>query len=217
MRRVPHSFAAFGERVGYHRPVPLRSLPTGVPRVYTASMTRGLYRIYGDHDLHFITCSCYHRQPVLAAPRRRDLLLDIMEEVRQAYQFVVVGYVVMPEHFHLLISEPDIGDPSTVMKVLKMRFARHLHKDESHSFAYNAKEWGTPLELVWQKRFYDFNVRSDKKRIEKLKYMHRNPLRRGLVSDPEQWPWSSFRSYLYGETGRVRINLQPERLEIIAS
>ena len=175
-------------------------------------MTPGLYRIYGGHDLHFITCSCYHRQPVLSAPCRRDLLLDTLEEVRQAYRFVVKGYVVMPEHFHLLISEPEIGDPSTVMKVLKMRFARRVHKDESHSFANNAKQWGTRAELIWQKRFYDFNVRTDKKRIEKLKYMHRDPIKRGLVNDPAEWPWSSFRSYLYGEPGRVRINAEPEHL-----
>jgi len=59
---------------------------------------------------------------------------------------------------------------------------------------------------VWQRRFYDFNVWSERKRIEKLRYMHRNPVRRGLVAQPEQWVWSSFRSYAYGEVGRVRIN-----------
>jgi putative transposase len=42
--------------------------------------------------------------------------------------------------------------------------------------------------------------------IEKLRYMHRNPVQRGLVAEPEQWRWSSFRSYAYGEAGRVRIN-----------
>jgi len=55
---------------------------------------------------------------------RRNLFLKIMEQVRLRYSFVVVGYVVMPEHVHLLISEPDRGTPSTVMQVLKQRFAR---------------------------------------------------------------------------------------------
>ena len=169
-------------------------------------MTRGLYRIYGNHDLHFITCSCYHRQPLLASPSRRDLFLDILEEVRQRYRFVVLGYVVMPEHFHLLISEPEIGDPSTIMKVLKMRFARRVHNNGDHA-----------AELVWQRRFYDFNVCTDKKRVEKLRYMHRNPVKRGLVSEPGHWAWSSFRSYLYGETGRIRINVEPEHPVMQAS
>ena len=58
----------------------------------------------------------------------------------------------------------------------------------------------------WQPRFYDFVVWSEHKRIEKLRYMHRNPVKRGLVSEPEEWRWSSFRSYLYGERGPVKVN-----------
>jgi hypothetical protein len=61
-------------------------------------------------------------------------------------------------------------------------------------------------EHVWQRRFYDFNVWTARKRIEKLRYMHRNPVVRGLVQEPEQWPWSSYRSYAFGEEDGVRIN-----------
>ena len=59
---------------------------------------------------------------------------------------------------------------------------------------------------VWQPRFYDFNVWTERKRVEKLGYMHRNPVKRELVEGPEQWLWSSFRYYKYGETGLVRVN-----------
>ncbi len=76
-------------------------------------MPTGLKRSYGNDHLHFLTCSCYHRQPWLASSRRRDLLLQILEAVRQRYGFVVVGYVAMPDHIHLLISEPERGTPST--------------------------------------------------------------------------------------------------------
>ena len=58
---------------------------------------------------------------------RRDLFLRVLERARQRYRFVVTGYVVMPEHFHLLITEPDVGDPSVVMKVIKERFTKLLH------------------------------------------------------------------------------------------
>ena len=67
---------------------------------------------------------------------------------------------------------------------------------------------------IWQKRFYDFNVWSAKKHAEKLEYIHSNPVKRGLVERPEQWPWSSFRAYLYGETGPVRVRFQQWPLEI---
>jgi hypothetical protein len=67
---------------------------------------------------------------------------------------------------------------------------------------------------VWQARFYDFNVWTKRKRIEKLRYMHRNPVKRGLVASPEQWRWSSFRSYMFGEPGMVGVNRQDWELKI---
>jgi putative transposase len=89
-------------------------------------MPKRLHRYYGSGHFHFITTSCYHRRPLLGTARRRDLFLKILEEVRARYGFIVVGYVVMPEHIHLLLSEPDRGTPSTVMQVLKQRFARRV-------------------------------------------------------------------------------------------
>jgi putative transposase len=168
-------------------------------------MTKGLIRYYGTRHLHFITCSCYRRQPQLHTARRRDLFLEILEQSRRKYRFVVHGYVVMPEHFHLLIAEPEVGDPSVVMKVVKERYTRQLNQRRK-----------PPSAPVWQKRFYDFNVWSEKKRIEKLRYIHRNPVNRGLVAQPDQWEWSSFRAYWNGERGLVRVNYQEWPLEIEA-
>ena len=74
--------------------------------------------------------------------------------------------------------------------------------------------WERVREPVWQRRFYDFNVWSARKHVEKLRYMHRNPVKRGLVERPEQWKWSSFRAYAYGETGPVRVKFQEWALEI---
>jgi len=169
-------------------------------------MTQGLHRYYGRGHLHFITCSCYQRQPLLGTPWRRDLflLLQIFEQVRRRYRFVVVGYVVMPEHFHLLISEPQKETPSSVMQALKLGYARRLLGAQRRA---RATLWkNDPPQHIWQARFHDFNVWSERKRIEKLRYIHRNPVTRGLVQEPDQWRWSSFRSYLYGEAGVVRIN-----------
>ena len=89
-------------------------------------MWRNLKRYYGAGDLHFITCSCYRRQPLLGTAHRRDLLLSVLERVRRRYRFVVAGYVVMPEHIHLLIGEPQEKTPSTVMQALKLGFARRV-------------------------------------------------------------------------------------------
>jgi putative transposase len=172
-------------------------------------MPKGLKRYYGHDYLHFLTCSCYHRHPWLATAARRDLFLQILEEVRQRYSFVVVGYVVMPEHIHLLISEPERGTPSTVMQVLKQRYARRVLSKPRRNSA-QGQLWLDPPQHVWQRRFYDFNVWSERKRVEKLRYMHRNPVKEGLVQEPEQWEWSSYRSYAFAEHGKVKINQWPK-------
>jgi len=172
-------------------------------------MPSGLHRTYGAHHLHFITCSCYRRLAFLKTARSRDCFLSILEEVRQRYRFVVVGYVVMPEHFHLLVTEPEIGNPSTVLQVLKQRTARALLPKVKRRDPRQGKTSGEESQprAFWQARFYDFNVWTTKKRIEKLRYMHRNPVKRGLVASPEQWRWSSYRFYLLGEAGAVHVNV----------
>jgi putative transposase len=178
--------------------------------VYSTAVYKHPTRYYGSGHLHFINCSCYHRQRWLASRARRDLFLRVLEEVRQRYKFVVVGYVVMPEHIHLLISEPERCDPSKVMQAIKQGFARRvLRPVRKCRQAGQGVLFGAELQHVWQRRFYDFNVWSERKRIEKLRYMHRNPVARGLVESPEQWAWSSFRAYAYGEVGVVKLNDWP--------
>jgi putative transposase len=113
----------------------------------------------------------------------------------------------MPEHIHLLISEPQDKNPSTVMQALKLGFARRvLAQLRRRRNPAQALLFDRVPQHVWQKRFYDFNVWSERKRIEKLRYMHRNPVKRGLVASPELWRWSSFRAYALGEAGRVKVN-----------
>jgi putative transposase len=147
--------------------------------------------------------------PLLSRGRSRDCFLSILEQVRQRFRFVVVGYVVMPEHIHLLITEPEIGNPSKVMQVLKQRTARALLPKRKRKDPRQGSLCGepSPPRAFWQARFYDFNVFTTKKRIEKLRYMHRNPVKRGLATSPEQWHWSSYRFYSLDETGAVRVNV----------
>jgi putative transposase len=168
-----------------------------------------LHRCYGQGYLHFITTSCYQRRPLLEVPSRRDLFLQVLERVRLRYHFVVVGYVVMPEHVHLLLSEPERGNPSTVMQAIKQGFARHL-LGELRSQVPPAPRLPCQRACepphIWQSRFYDFVVWSAQKRQEKLHYIHRNPVERGLVTEPELWWWSSARHYLRGEPGPVLVN-----------
>ncbi len=153
-------------------------------------MPWGLKRHQQARDLHFITFSCYRRQPLLSSAHAKRLFDQALEQARRAYGFYVTGYVIMPEHVHLLISEPERSTLARALQALKQSVARKLIGGWEHS---------------WQARYYDFNVWTKRKRVEKLRYMHRNPVKRGLVEKPEDWPWSSFRHYLSGAEGMVEI------------
>ncbi len=136
--------------------------------------------------------------------RARNAFLIVLNEVRGRYRFVIVGYVVMPEHVHLLIGESTKANPSVVVQVLKQRVSRRLRgRSRGKSSAGQLSLWKDVAvhRSFWQRRFYDFNVWSRKKRIEKLNYMHMNPVKRGLVTDAQLWAWSSYRFYQYGEEG----------------
>jgi putative transposase len=151
-------------------------------------MTNGLRRYQQAGDFHFITFSCYQRQPYLASVSCRNLFEAALETIRKRYDFVIVGYVVMPEHVHLLTNEPKVGTLDRAIQALKLSVAKR-----------------TAERPFWQPRYYDFNVWNPQKTAEKLRYIHRNPVKRGLVAKPEDWDWSSFRHYLTGIEGTVEI------------
>ncbi len=159
-------------------------------------MPWGLKRYQNTGDLHFITFSCYRRQPFLSTSRARRLFEETLEQVRRWYAVDIKGYVVMPEHVHLLLSEPERSSLRVVVQMLKQITAQKIVPMLSNA---------TGRRRFWQVRYYDFNVRTREKQIEKLRYLHRNPVKRGLVEKPEDWEWSSFRHYATGVEGVVEI------------
>jgi putative transposase len=165
-------------------------------------MPRRLKRYTGCGDFHFVTFSCYERRALLESKRAKSTFVKILGEVRVRYGFRLAGYVVMPDHVHLLISEPPNGTPAQVIQVLKQRVSPALR----------GKKRGVQVQLplsfagdvaqrrrFWQRRYYDFNVYSEKKLREKLDYMHMNPVKRKLVKHPGEWPWSSWSFYAKAE------------------
>ena len=154
-------------------------------------MTKGLVRYQHCGCFHFITFSCYQRQPLLNNPAAYALFELELEAARMRHAFVLAGYVLMPEHVHLLLSEPRNASLAVALQVLKQRTSRRLKPSGAVQF--------------WQHRYYDFNVWSEEKNREKLHYMHYNPVHRALVVDPEDWPWSSFVHYATGQSGVVEI------------
>jgi len=159
-------------------------------------MPWGLTRFHQSGQSHFVTFCCYHRRRLLDTDERCRIFESALERVRRSYRLYVYGYVVMPEHVHLLLSEPNCPTPpqhytlADALKSLKQGVSRRLLGNAEH---------------FWQKRYYDFNIRNYPQFVEKLRYIHRNPVKRGLCERPEDWGWSSFRHYAIGCEGRVEI------------
>jgi putative transposase len=131
-----------------------------------------------------------------------------------------MGYILMPEHFHLLISPSKVHSPSNIVGSLKQRTPRYiidsLKRFEEPWCRRILKTIALPETAhdqstyrVWQSRFYDFNVWSESKRLEKLHYMHGNPVKRRLVENPSDWPWSSWRFYHLGDTSVLAMDRVP--------
>jgi REP-associated tyrosine transposase len=136
--------------------------------------------------------------------------VKVLGEVRERYGFMLVAYVLMPEHVHLLIGEPKRGTPSRVVQVLKQRVSRAMRRKKRRGSSAQLPPTFPNglggLKRFWQKRFYDFNVWSRKKLREKLEYIHANPVQRILVQHPRECPWSSWGFYVNGESGLVKID-----------
>jgi putative transposase len=122
--------------------------------------------------------------------------VKVLADVRKRYELPLIGFVAMPEHVHLLIGEPKKGNPSKAIQALKQSVSRRMRSKSRRKRAPNQLRFAFAIAEkhphLWQRRFYDFNVWSYKKKLEKLKYMHFNPVKRGLVKDPKDWPWSSY-------------------------
>jgi putative transposase len=153
-------------------------------------MPWSLERFHNLGDLHFITFSCRRRAPLLSNPEARTIFVRALEAMRLRSVIDIHAYVVMPEHIHLLIGEPEHHSVASAIQGLKQATSHYIAPNQG---------------ALWEPRYYDFNVYSDRKRIEKLRYIHRNPVRRGLVTDPADWLWSSFRQYASRQPGVVTL------------
>ena len=158
-------------------------------------MPRGLRRFQESGQSHFVTFSCYRRQPNFANAAVYDLFPRCLEDMRRRFDLRIYGYVVMPEHVHLLLSESDQGTLAEAIHYLKLSFAKRLRGQRIGApgsplfWANLGSENPNPF---WQKRYYDRNVRDAREFSVKLRYLHRNPVKRGLVKEP-------------GEIGRAHV------------
>jgi len=125
-----------------------------------------------------------------------EAFLQALEQTRRRFEMYVFGFVVMPGHVHLLVSEPAEGLLPNFMQILKSRVSLQARRQAART---------AETSHFWQERYFDHNVRNHEGFVTQLRYIHRNPVKRGLCAMPQDWKWSSFRAWAVGEDGVVEV------------
>jgi len=160
----------------------------------------------------FVTFSCYRRHKLLLHSSTIEVFLEELARIRSEKRVRIFGYVVMPEHVHLVLHVPDTLKLGSVIAQLKSRSASRIISNRILQLSDDCrmKRDGRERWAFWQPRCYDHNCRSNETLLEKIKYCHNNPVKRGLVTEPGMWRWSSYNWYI----GDRDVPLEMDRLDI---
>jgi putative transposase len=147
-----------------------------------------------EPHVHFITFSCHHRRNYLEPDHVKRIVIGHLGSRLSLHKGLCLGYVVMPNHVHVMVWFPEPGQLSDFVGKWKDQSARTI---QSFYQSKRPEYWRLVEEpdSIWQGGYYDFNIWSRDKVLEKLTYMHENPVRAGLVMRAVDWPWSSARWY----------------------
>ena len=176
------------------------------------------YDEYGH--VHFLTISCFRRLRFFDHDSVKRVLIDGLKLARDQLGIRWIGYVIMPEHVHLLVfpMRPGGTEPvpiGSVLQRVKQYVGRH-GKAALRSVWSNQRSLGSPVsdkwalgdgaKPFWKTRGYDFNVTAERALRAKLDYIHKNPITRGLVDRADQWAWSSYRYYEYDDDSVIAMD-----------
>jgi putative transposase len=162
---------------------------------------------------HHLTFSCYKNMSLFKDPTMYSLFLQSLNRARNRLQFSLLGFVIMPNHVHLLIF-PNTGQSiSSILTAIKQPFSHRAlnHMRNKRLNVYNklmVKKGTKPIRRFWQTGGgYDRNIYKDETLIKTLEYMHFNPVKNKLVNSPSEWKWSSARFYETGEQTPIAIEI----------
>lgn len=141
-------------------------------------------RYYVPGSAVFITQVVHDRESIFADSRNVELLRQVLRNVKELHPFIMLGYVFLSDHFHLIIQPSANSNFSNIMHSLKTNFTREYKKQIGLSSSQSMK--------FWQKRFWDHVIRDDRDFENHLHYIHFNPVKHGCVKDPRSWKHSSY-------------------------
>ena len=168
-----------------------------------------------DNAGYFITTVTRNFIPLINHPKVRDIIYHSIEFLKNKYGYKLIGYCLMPDHIHLLIQADDELDISKVMADFKRFTAKQIYRyfDENKdnywlsilkTGAYKGQNYS-----VWQETFRSEVIYTEKFLMQKLDYLHQNPVRRNLVENAVDWQYSSAKFYYLGKVGNIKIDMLP--------
>ena len=166
-------------------------------------------RVHGEGTYaHYVTFSCYKRRRLLNPDVCKRIVIGRLGAQLAKQKGICCGFVVMLNHVHAVVWFPEEFQISLFMNKWKELSSRELRKTYERCFPRYIEKID-PEEPMWQARYYDFNIFTDRKLREKVEYMHNNPVRAGLVREPTDWPWSSARFWVLGKSVGIRLSWPP--------
>ncbi len=173
-------------------------------------MSRSRYKIYEPTHPHFITCTILHWIPIFTNKDSVEIIIDSLKHLQQSDNLTIYAYVILENHLHLVASSDDIAKTVkkfksyTAKEILKL-LQKNGVKTILEQLAFYKKAHKTHTEYqVWQEGFAPKLIQSEKMVIEKIEYIHNNPVKRGYVDECEHWRYSSARDY-EGISGLIEI------------
>jgi REP element-mobilizing transposase RayT len=173
-------------------------------------MSRTRYRIYETEYPYFLTCTIVGWLPVFTRPEAANIVFESWRYLQEHEGFKLFGYVILENHLHLLASAPELA---SAMKSFKMYTARNIvDLLEQHSAdvllrqlrAHKLRHKTKSEYQVWQEGSKPKQITGEAMMLQKLEYMHNNPVKRGYVADPLHWRYSSAQNYA-GQRGLMEV------------
>jgi putative transposase len=163
-----------------------------------------------DHlnTARFVTFTCFRRLQLLTSDDVIQIVLELLDVTRLRHEFRLLGYVIMPEHVHLVLHPKPETKLGPVIGEFKSRSAARIIGSPLMTLPDVCRivRHGTERKAFWQPRCYDHNCRTPETVMEKIHYCHNNPVKRRLVAEPREWKWSSYNWYCGERTVPISID-----------
>ena len=144
---------------------------------------------------YFFTVTTNHRQKLLTQPPYYQALKDALRDVKKTHPFTIDAFVLLPDHLHCLWTLPEQdADYSTRWNIIKRQVSQQTRELKSTSLSESQlrrKELG-----LWQRRFWEHQIRDDRDYEKHVEYIHWNPVKHGYAKNVKDWPYSSFHRFV---------------------